>query len=152
MAVNPNTDFSPGQVFTAGQADRFPRGVMQYARSTANHTITTTPADIAGMSVTFTAVANRLYRATFEGFYSISATSQQVVFKITNASNVDEDMTFQDLAAGFQTINFVYVFTASAGSKTLKVRASTSSGTANLFGNPSDLRTYSFVVEDLGPA
>ena len=152
MAANPNTDFSLGQVLTAAQQNRFPRGVMQYAISTANHTITTTAADIAGMSVTFTAVANRLYRATFEGFYSISATSQQVVFKITNASNVDRDMTFQDLAAGFQTINFQYVFTASAGSQTLKVRASTSSGTANLFGNPSDLRTYSFVVEDLGPA
>ena len=152
MAVNPNTDFSVGAVLTAAQQNRFPRGVMQYARSTANHTITTTPADITGMSVTFTAVASRVYRATFEGFYSISATSQQVVFKMTNASNVDEDMTFQDLAAGFQTICFQYVFTATAGTKTLKVRANTSSGTATFFGNPSDLRTYSFVVEDLGPA
>lgn len=152
MAVSPNDNFIVGQILTAQECNNFPRGVMQYARSTANHTITTTAADITGMTATFTAVANRLYRATFEGFYSISATSQQVVFKITNASNVDEDMTFQDLAAGFQTICFQYVFTASAGSKTLKVRASTNTGTASLFGNPSDLRTFSFVVEDLGPA
>jgi hypothetical protein len=28
MAINPNTQFSSGAVFTADQANRFPRGIM----------------------------------------------------------------------------------------------------------------------------
>ena len=133
----------------ASMLTKAPRGVIGYARSTANFGITTTLSDITGMTATFTAVANRRYRATFEGFYSVSGTSQ-VIFRMADASNVDEDMIFQDTVSGFQTVCFQYLFTASVGSKTLKVRASINTGTANLFGNPSDLRTFSFVVEDIG--
>jgi hypothetical protein len=152
MAVSPNTDFSTGAVLTADQQNRFPRGVMQYARSNANQSIGTTVTDVSGMSVTFTAVANRLYRATFEGFYTCSNNSQNQFF-FSNASNVQEDMTFQDTASGqFTTICFQYIFTATAGSKTLKVRGVTSAGTMTFYGQVADNRTFSLVVEDLGPA
>jgi hypothetical protein len=33
MAINPNTQFSSGAVFTADEANRFPRGIMGYATS-----------------------------------------------------------------------------------------------------------------------
>jgi hypothetical protein len=152
MAVSPNTDFSTGQVLTAAQQNNFPRGVMGYAKSTVDATISTGAADITAMTTTFTAVANRLYRATFEGFYSMSANSQNQFF-FTNGSNVQEDMTFQDTANGqFTTICFQYIFTATAGSKTLKVRALTSAGTMTIYGATGASRSYSLVVEDLGPA
>jgi hypothetical protein len=53
MAVNPNTQFSSGAVYTADEANRFPRGVMGAVYRTAgNLTVTTTQADLTGMTVT----------------------------------------------------------------------------------------------------
>jgi hypothetical protein len=150
MAVNPNTDFTTGAVYTADQANRFPRGVMAYAISTTSPTVTTTTADVTNMTATWTAVANRLYRATFEGFVGCSSASQNQFF-FSNASNVDQDTWYEDIPAGaFRTICLVYLFTTTAGSKTLKLRALTSAGTMTFYGSGG--RTTSFIVEDLGPA
>jgi len=150
MAVSPNTDFTTGQVLTAAQQNNFPRGVMAYAISTTSPTVTTTTADVTNMTATWTAVANRLYRATFEGFVGCSNASQNQFF-FSNASNVDQDTWYEDIPAGaFRTICLVYLFTTTAGSKTLKLRALTSAGTMTFYGSGG--RTTSFIVEDLGPA
>jgi len=151
MAVSPNTDFSTGQVLTASQQNNFPRGVMGYAKSTADASIGSTTADVSGMSVTFTAVANRLYRATFECFYSVNAPSQNQFF-ITDGSNNMVDQIYQDSNLLFCPMSLIYIFTTTAGSKTYKVRATTSTGTMTIYGATSANRSYSFVVEDLGPA
>jgi hypothetical protein len=127
-----------------------PRGVMGYAISTANTSLTTTEADLAGMSVTFTAVANRLYRATFNGFYQKSTTSR-VFLNMTDGSNVAQNSTMQSTASSdFDYFTTVFLFTASAGSTTRKFRASTEAGTATVFGVPGDGRTYSMTIEDMG--
>lgn len=61
---NPNTNFSAGAVYTAAQANRFPRGIMAYnAVTTSDATVTAEELMIAGSS--FTAVANRYYRITY---------------------------------------------------------------------------------------
>jgi hypothetical protein len=152
MAVSPNTDFTTGQVLTAAQQNNFPRGVMGYAKSTADSTsISTTQADVPGMSVTFTAVANRLYRATFECFYSVTSNSQNQFF-ITDASNNMLDQIYDNSTLTFNPIALIYIFTTTAGSKTYKVRAETSAGTMTIYGATGANRSYSFVVEDLGPA
>ena len=152
MAVSPNTDFTSGQILTAAQQNNFPRGVMGYAKSTADSTtISTTSADVPGMTVTFTAVANRLYRATFECFYSVSLASQNQFF-ITDGSNNQLDQIYQDSNLQFCPISLIYIFTTTAGSKTYKVRAMTSAGTMTIYGATSGNRSYSFTVEDLGPA
>jgi hypothetical protein len=152
MATSPNTDFTSGQILTATQQNNFPRGVMQYVKSTANATVTTTTIDVTAMTVSFTAVANRLYRATFEGFFSVGSPSQNQFF-ITDGSNNQLDQMYQDTAAGaFAPVCFQYIFTTTAGSKTIKVRATTSAGTMTLYGATADNRSYSFMVEDLGPA
>ena len=152
MAVSPNTDFTTGQVLTASQQNNFPRGVMGYAKSTADSTtISTTQADVSGMSVTFTAVANRLYRATFECFYSVSSASQNQFF-ITDGSNNMVDQIYTNSNLNFVSITLVYIFTTTAGSKTYKVRAETSAGTMTIYGATGANRSYSFVIEDLGPA
>jgi hypothetical protein len=64
---------------------------------------------------------------------------------------VDQDTWYEDIPAGaFRTICLVYLFTTTAGSKTLKLRALTSAGTMTFYGSGG--RTTSFIVEDLGPA
>jgi hypothetical protein len=151
MAVSPNTNFTAGQILTAAQQNNFPRGVMGYAISTANMALTTTEADITGMTATFTAVANRLYRATFSAFYQKSTTSR-VFITMTDGSNVGQNLTMQQTATGeFDAITAIFLFTASAGSITRKFRASTEAGTATIFGVPADGRTYSMTIEDMGP-
>ena len=150
MAVNPNTNFTAGQVLTADQQNRFPRGVMAYViNTTTNPTVTTTLADVTGMTVTFTAVANRLYRATFEGMIGNTNNSQNQ-YLFTNNANTQLDQTFQEnLANQFQVINYQYLFLGSAGSTTIKLRAVAQAGTLTFYGTGT--RSMSLVIEDLGP-
>jgi hypothetical protein len=150
MAVSPNTDFTSGQILTAAQMNNFPRGVMGYAVSTTTPTVGTTQADVENMTVTWTAVANRLYRATFEGFVNVTTASESQFF-FTDASNVINDSWYQNVPANqFTTLCLQHLFTIGAGSKTLKVRALASAGTMTFFGTAS--RQFSFIIEDLGPA
>ena len=63
MAIAPNTTFTTGAVFTAAQANAFPRGIMQFVEKTTS----TTPVSAEAVILTlpsFTAVANRYYRVT----------------------------------------------------------------------------------------
>jgi hypothetical protein len=153
MAVNPNTNFTAGQILTADQTNRFPRGVMGYVISTGNHSVTTATADVTGMSITFTAVANRLYKATFSGFYSQSDALSRLELYLTDGSNTGQNNIQRTIPnnGGLSSVSHAFIFTASAGSITRKIRTNVSGGTATIFGNPADSRTYSFVIEDLGP-
>ena len=63
MAINPNTDFSVSGVYTANQANRFPRGVMAFTKATTSGSINSEQVQITGSS--FTAVANRYYKITY---------------------------------------------------------------------------------------
>jgi hypothetical protein len=146
-----NTNFTAGQILTAAQQNNFPRGVMGYViNTTTNPTVTTTRADVTGMTVTFTAVANRLYRATFEGMIGNNNGSQnQYIF--ANGANVQLDQTFQENDANeFQVINYQYLFLGVAGSTTIKLRAEAQSGTLTFYGTGG--RSMSLIVEDLGAA
>jgi hypothetical protein len=151
MAVNPNTDFTAGAILTAAQQNRFPRGVMGYAVSTGDTALTTSEIDITGMSITFTAVANRLYKATFHCFYAQSATTR-FLLSFTDGSNAVQNTSQNHNGAVISNFSCTFLFTASAGSVTRKIRASMESGTATVFGNPASNRTYDFIIEDVGPA
>jgi hypothetical protein len=50
---NPNTQFSSGAVYTADQANRFPRGIMGSATSTTSQNLSTSSTISTGMTVTF---------------------------------------------------------------------------------------------------
>ena len=152
MAANPNTDFVAGAILTASQQNRFGRGVMAYARSTVNASQTSGSTDIAAMSLTFTAVANRLYRATFECFYAVSADSLNNFTICDSANNVLDQMYQNSVNGIFMNATMIYTFTASAGPFTIKPRIGPSTGTMTIYGATADNRSYSFLVEDLGPA
>jgi hypothetical protein len=150
MAANPNTDFTAGQILTADQQNRFPRGVMGYAIGSANSSFTTT-ADITGMSITFTAVASRLYKATFSCTMDRNAAGNISVFFTDGSNNVQAQYQSGSASAILEVITFSNLFTVSAGSVTRKIRASTSAGAATVLYTAGSYN-YGFIIEDMGPA
>ena len=146
MAISPNTNFTTGQVLTSDQANRFPRGIMAY--STISTTgLTTTMTDI-GLSVTFTAVANRYYKYTFYAYASNSTSTGTMETLVTDTSNVTKEaLNLYVVGGGNYTFqNLTYISTETAGSVTRKIRAKVAAGTGTLYG------PIYFFVEDIGPA
>ena len=123
-----------------------PRGIMAYAtRETTG--LTTTLGDI-GLSVTFTAVANRLYKYTFYCYASNSTASGVLGTFVTDSSNViKEALNLYVVAGGNYTFqHLTYISTETAGTVTRKIRANTQFGSGTLFG------PLYFFVEDIGAA
>jgi len=152
MAVSPNTNFSAGQILTNTQANNWPRGVMGYYVSTANSAIGAATADITGTSITFTAEANRLYRALFTCDYSVTNAGALAGFYMTDGSNniIQNIANTTSTNSGFAQITLQFLFTASAGSVTRKMRTDVSAGTGTIRGTSGQV--YMFSIEDMGPA
>lgn len=151
MAVSPNTDFTSGQIYTAQQANNFPRGVMGYAKGSTARTMTTSPADITDMTVTFTAVANRLYKATWSCFVLQTDALSRAIFDIVQGASTVIN-TMQNTVPnnnGYATITFSALFTATAGSTTIKINGSVTGGTATIQGGA--VASHSLIIEDVGP-
>jgi len=159
MAISPNVTFVSGAVFTATQANQFPFGIVAKATSTTNYTLTTTMTATTGMSVTWTAIANRNYKITYYEpiVETTSAASGQTNIKIfqTNTAGNQITSTFLGNSAAVKilgTINAVSVNAFSAGSVTIIGAANTTSIT----GTPLLQRNLFFpsllLVEDMGPA
>jgi hypothetical protein len=159
MAINPNTDFSSGAVYTADQANRFPRGVMARAVSTTNYTLTTSSTVlVTGMTVTFTAVANRFYKITYyepQGQTPNVLGNTQTFLKQTNVTGTvlgNNVLTNETATQDQDEMIIIKTATFSAGSVTLVGTASTS----NTSGAPSLIRDATrealLLVEDIGPA
>jgi len=157
MAVNPNTDFTTGAVYTADQANRFPRGVMQYVSSTTATTATSTQTVATGMTATFTAVANRYYKITyFEPEFDFAATAGQYVYqriRLTNTSGTIYNTSVILNPAAFALSSYgqvVAVTTLSAGSTTIVGTLFANTGTVSVYRAAGFVATL--VVEDIGPA
>jgi hypothetical protein len=150
MAVNPNVDFTAGQVATADQMNRFPRGAMGYVFGTAgNITLNTTLADIGSASVTFTAVSGRLYKVTYNAQMQKVTTNGYIEITITNGAGTNIYDSFTDVTAGsYINYSVTSVITGLSGSVTVKARGIVSSGTATIFRNANN--PTSFSVEDIG--
>ena len=86
----PNDNFSAGQVLTAEEMNLLPRGVMAQATSGTSYTLTLTETITTGMTVTFDAVAGRLYKITYyePAVFSPSVISGQTTLgiRLTNAA------------------------------------------------------------------
>jgi hypothetical protein len=160
MAISPNDDFTAGQVLTATECNQFPRGVMALATSQTTYTLPLNPslAIATGMTVTFTAVANRYYKITYYEPQiqtpSVLGNSQaylkQSTFSGTVLGNgvvVNETAT-QDQAG----VMICKTMTFTAGTVTLVGTG----GTSSLTGAPTFIRDATrealLLVEDIGPA
>lgn len=149
---NPNTVFSSGAVYTADQANRFPRGVMAYQTSS------TTDSSIGGEEIqittpSFLPVAGRLYRISYfePGFGSSTPAGMVMRIRKTNLAGAIQNQsvvynTGVQQQSGFITniVSFTAVSTVLVA--TLQVNAG--SGSANRSGDAQAI----LIVEDIGPA
>ena len=129
---------------------------LGYVLNTATQNITTTETALTSMTVTFTAVANRLYRASlyeprlnnaggspayFEGklrFTSVAGTQMQSIVIPSGVGATAVQMFLET------------VFTTTAGSKVVLATLQTPSGNFNAEGSATQPRI--FRVEDIGPS
>jgi hypothetical protein len=154
MAISPNTDFVSGAILTAAQQNLFPRGVVGAVLNTTGLAgVSGGPVDLAGMTVTFNQVINRIYRATWTVNGSKAATSAdstRVIF--ANAANTQlGGINLTSSGTNDLNLSASVIFTASAsGSVTYKLRAASFSGTFT----PQASVAYPcvFVIEDIGAA
>ncbi len=143
-------DFSSGDVLTADDMNGLPAGIVTatsggtsgagYVSLTSDSYMDTTLSDVSGMTVTFTAVSGRLYRAHFDGLIEHNAN----VFINVDGSNVQR---VQNSSGGFVSCAGDAIFTAS-GSIVVKLQQQATTGTARIeaaTGRPANL-----VIEDIG--
>jgi hypothetical protein len=157
-----NTDFSVGQLFTSVAANQFPRGVVTataggtsgsgYIRNTTVAVaITAAGGDVSGMTVSWTAISNRIYKitVTLNDVNSLSGMNPFLI-EITDAANVVKYQARRLFPAGdTDSITLSYIETGLSGTTLRKVRAYgiSNAGTFNTNGG-SALSTY--VIEDIG--
>jgi hypothetical protein len=115
-------------------------GVQSYSTAT-NSGVSSVFADV-GPSVTFTAVANRIYKATLTVGLSNGAGTQLGVVAIASTGTSGGDY------AGLG--GTLYVTGLAAGSQTIKARAYSTDANPVSFQNASN--TSFLIVEDIGPA
>jgi hypothetical protein len=153
-----NTNFTTGAVYTAAQANAFPRGVM------ATQTITTafattapnTTAQDSGMTLTFTEVSGRTYRITAYTNLYPAAGLQGITFRLLRAGvqvrRFDISPAVLDTGISFpQTQTFIYT-SAASGSVTFKVQINALSNNTSVqdYGDATYFRQ--FTIEDIGIA
>lgn len=111
----------------------------------------TTVADLTSCSITFTRVANRLYRTNFVTTMQQVTTGSTPNIILTDGSNTTLHAPgFTTAAAAFATVCAFYEHSGSAGSVTHKLRAATAAGTLSILhavNNPSIIS-----IDDIGPA
>lgn len=157
MAINPNVTFVSGAVLTADQQSRLPFGVVASASSPANYVLTTSAVIATGMTATFTAVSQRLYKVTyFEPQANTSTVSGSFVttsIRLTNAAGtllnnaLIQTVAAQSMNASL-TVLHVGIFTP--GSVTVVGCAATSSVTGAPQLTRSATASARFLVEDIG--
>ena len=149
MAITPNTTFVSGAILTAAQQNNFPRGLMGYvSKSDANFGPFTAETDITGMSITFTGVANRLYRLS-TGIVAIKNTSAGWIFiTAKDGSNaiIGQNGATQ-VAGGYVNLGGTYVFTAT-GSTTIRLTAQAENASGTVQAGAAIRCTMT--IEDIG--
>ena len=156
MAINPNTTFVANAVLPASQMNRLPFGIVALATSTtANQpTIGVTKVDLTGMSVTWTAIANRNYKITYHIYAFPTTTNACFSVNLQQSTTVKQiSITNGGVSAVGTTCNGIYVSSFSAGSTTLKLTGATTAGslgTFSFFADPT--LPWILCVEDIGPA
>jgi hypothetical protein len=151
MAINPNVTFVAGDTFTAGQANRFPRGIVAYnADTSTDSTITSEEVEITVAA--FTAVADRLYRITYyePGFGSSVAAGMTMRVRLTNISGpIQQSGIVYNTGIQQQSGCLIGYSTFSAGSVVLVGTLQNSTGTGS--ANRSSTAFSVLSVEDVGP-
>jgi hypothetical protein len=148
-----NTTFTTGAVLTAAQMNNLPWGVVAYgARTAGNVTLGPTQADITGMSVTFTAVAGRLYRANWSVNIQKQTSAGWTEAFFTDSANVVYGIAIgYSVAGNYANLSgSTYITGLTAGSKTFKLRLEVESNTAVVIAVSA--APCVMIIEDMGAA
>ena len=151
MAIAPNDTFTSGQILTASECNAFPFGIVGYnQRSSGNIILSTTIADLTGLTTTFTAIANRGYKVTFTALVGKTIAAGLIDLYLTKGDNTQLAEYFTSLQSGeFQTMTFSFVVTGlTAGTQTLKMRGLVDAINGTIYA--SGLNVAVFIVEDIG--
>lgn len=130
-----------------------------YATTSSASSTTTSTTDWSGLTVTWTAINNRIYRTTVAGMLQTdnASGSDYARLIIANSSNtvLAAAQGIVQATAGVDVYDgrtVVYVEAGVSGSQTRKARVSRASGAGNVSGFASATIQASIVVEDLGPS
>jgi hypothetical protein len=155
MAINPNTDFTAGQILTAAEQNRFPRGIVALTTSQTNSATITTEA-VTLTSTSFTAVANRYYKITYyEPVVQPSGAPSYMTFRIRLTKISGAILQRSDIEAtgtDGQVVPLQVITTLAAGATTVCGTVSAASGSILLYGNAGAGVSRQIIVEDIGPA
>jgi len=152
--ASPNTTFVAGNILTAAQMNNLPFGRVAAPISiTTNQGSITSQVDITGATITFTAVAGRLYKACWGGLFNSTVSTDTFNFLLTDSANniQQQAITCPASTADVSFIGF-HVFTPGAGSITRKLRVQRQSGSGT--GTIVAGATFPtiFWIEDIGSA
>ena len=157
-----NTTFVSGAILTAAQMNALPWGIVDataggtsgrgYIASTSNFTVPLAVADVTSMTLTFTPVTGRLYRARYISRLENNTTVQYFTGYLTNGSNTVLNFRDVSLAASAGALMILEVIlTGLSGSTTIKVCANCQT-IANGFFAASATSPMQLMVEDIGPS
>lgn len=133
MAIN--SEFSSGAVLTANQQNRLPFGIVSITTLASIFTTSSvTPTDITGLSVTFTAVANRRYLVVLMTTLSNNGNNITNSYISKAGTAIAEGYGGPIGANNVSTATIFAMDTPGAGSVTYQARASVSAGTATIYG------------------
>ena len=146
--ATPNSTFVANTVLTAAQQNNFPFGVMGYvSKVDADFAITTGTTTITGSTITFTGVAGRIYKASFQGLAQKNTADNVMNFRIHKAGTQISQSSMYLVSGAYYIPNGIAVFTAT-GSTAMTVQASADSGTGTLYCSATF--PFTFVIEDIG--
>jgi hypothetical protein len=155
MAISPNNSFTVGQVLTSAECNNFPFGVVALAtNASASQAGTINVVDLTGMSVTFTAIANRNYKVSYHVYGIPTVTNACFSVNLQQGATIKQiGISNAGLSGVGATTSAVYVGTFSAGSVTLKLTGELTSGsTGSITFTAVSVLPWILVVEDIGPA
>ena len=131
-----------------------PRGIMGGTTlATAFVTSSTSPTDITGLSVTFTAVASRQYKISIYATIEPSAAANSRIY-IVKSSTLLCEIPSPRLASPVNTAMTGFAFdTPGAGSVTYKAQVDVTSGTTTVYATAQRASIAArLIVEDIGAA
>ena len=129
-----------------------PWGMVALASYTGNnYTLNAGTFDLTSMSVTFTAVANRNYRCSWNVVGQKLTNQGYVQVALTTSANAQISQSIMTGGAGlYFNVSSMVVTTFASGSQTLKLRVDIQNNSANFYAAANS--PMQLIVEDIGPA
>jgi hypothetical protein len=146
-----NSTFTAGQVLTAAQMNNLPFGVVERASNTTLSQNVTTLTDLTSMSVTFTGVANRLYRIEGRVLLKSNEAGNAVSLIIRDGSNTILNLDIISCATVNQDFGaYISHFMTVTGSYTVKLTCQRQTGSGTITASSAATFPAQLLVTDLG--